>query len=145
MTGGRIYKNTALKSTGNDTGSGGGVVNIGSSGKGLTMDGGEISHNHAEKRGGGIAGSYQIFKMTDGSISENTSDNGSGGISDVGHYWETTLILKGGNITENTGKAPGIDLKEENSLMLSGNITIKDNLNEDNKSNLNDRDRKSVV
>lgn len=144
MTGGRIYKNTALKSTGNDTGSGGGVVNIGSSGKGLTMDGGEISHNHAEKRGGGIAGSYQIFKMTDGSISENTSDNGSGGISDVGHYWETTLILKGGNITENTGKAPGIDLKEENSLMLSGNITIKDNLNEDNKSNLNTKHAKII-
>lgn len=133
---GEITENKALKGDGNDSGSGGGVVNIGSFGKGLIMKGGKIHKNHAQYRGGGIAGSYQIFKMEGGSIVNNTSDEGSGGISDKGHYWNKTLVLKGGSIENNRGKAPGIDLKDENTVLLKGNITVKDNKDSDKIRNI---------
>lgn len=136
MSGGTIKNNKALLSKGNDTGSGGGIVNIGSTGKGFILKDGEVTGNYAQRRGGAIAGSYQIFKMYGGTIAENSSENGSGGISDVGHYWNTTLLLYGGSIERNTGNAPGVDLHEENTMKLSGGIKVRENTAGDETANI---------
>lgn len=141
---GEITGNTAFNGGTNDAGSGGGVVNIGSFGKGLIMKGGKIHKNHAQRRGGGIAGSYQIFKMEGGSIENNTSEEGSGGISDVGHYWNKTLILKGGSIKNNAGDAPGIDLADKNTMLIKGDITIKDNKSKNKISNIKSKNTKII-
>ncbi len=65
---------------------GGGVYNESGT---LTMDGGEISGNHAGTNGGGVYNS-STFYMTGGNISGNESDNNGGGV------YNTSIIYMSG-------------------------------------------------
>jgi hypothetical protein len=86
---------------------GGGVILI-NSGE-FTMNGGLISGNYAESKGGGV-GSYHslseeraVFLMTGGTISNNTS--GSGGGVYVSNY--TSFTMTGGAISNNKAYSGG--------------------------------------
>ena len=93
----------------NATGRGGAIYNISSSGAISKIAGGKISNNKAELDGGTISCSYSRLDITGGEISANESPK-SGAISDLGHYWDLTLSLRGGKIVGNKGKEAAVKL-----------------------------------
>lgn len=106
FTGGTITKNTS-------TGEGGGVYNTGT----FNMSGSaELSHNSSKQEGGGLfsKGNNTTAKITDGAVTGNSTDNGSGG--GVGSYYGATLQI--GN--KNNTTRGGFPLFDHNTVNGSG-------------------------
>ena len=146
MYGGKITDNRVEKSL-ND--GGGGVVF--SSDDTFIMYGGEISNNYSVDYGGGImAIGYGSVELRGGTISGNTSDALGGaiwsnksvtiyeGVNITGNKavdgggistYNTSLTIKGGNITNNTvttGNGGGVYLNG-GTFTISGNVKISGN------------------
>jgi uncharacterized repeat protein (TIGR02543 family) len=101
-------------------GSGGGVFTKG----GLTMYNGSISGNTATENGGGVR-VLSDFTMKNGTIANNTAGSSGGGV-----YANRTVYLYGGTIeitgNKSTNQGGGVYLGDQ-SLHITGNVTIKDN------------------
>ncbi len=82
--------------SGNNTRFGGGVSFEGGT---FTMTGGNIINNHADNQGGGVLISSGTFTMENGEINKNTTGILGGGVA-VGH--KGTFKMTGGTISENT-------------------------------------------
>ena len=146
MYGGKITDNHVEKSSGDG---GGGVLFR--SDDTLIMYGGEISNNYSVDYGGGIiAIGYGSVELHGGTISGNTSDALGGaiwsnksvtiyeGVNITGNKavdgggistYNTSLTIKGGNITNNTvttGNGGGVHLNG-GTFTISGNVKISGN------------------
>lgn len=111
MSGGRIKTNSAKN--------GGGIYAQEAE---FLQIGGEINENHATGLGGGVFLQYGTYKMTDGSINGNgTDDSGSGG----GVYIETgTFTMEGGTINNNAARSGGaVHIAEDTFVLAGGTIT----------------------
>jgi len=91
----------------------------------VTINGGVISGNIAEKTGGGINSTKSIVTMTGGSIRNNTSVETGGGM----YVKESVVTLSGGTISGNSTKKTGggIATGLNTTLNLKG-VTISGNL-----------------
>jgi uncharacterized repeat protein (TIGR02543 family) len=119
-SGGTLVMETGSKISGNSSGgsySAGVAVN--SSGV-FKMNGGEISNNTGNNGGGGVY-VKGTFTMSDGEISNNTSNNG-GGVY-VGN--SSTFTMSGGKISSNTGTygGGGVYVEEGRFEMSGGEIS----------------------
>ena len=134
----------------NATGRGGAIYNISSSGAISKIAGGKISNNKAELDGGAISCSYSRLDIIGGEISANESPK-SGAISDLGHYWDLTLSLRGGKIVGNKGKEAAVKLytsksgSEWNVLEVAGSPVVMDNVDKDDSSKKLNIDAKNPI
>lgn len=133
------------KANNTNNGCGGGVYISGQNSK-FTMTGGNISHNYSQANdgyyngnlyylngGGGVCVKTGIFEMTNGSISNNESENTGGGVW-IGANAQFTM--SGGSISRNTangkidgesdgnGKGGGVYLKTSNSSLTMRNSAV---------------------
>lgn len=139
MNGGTICENNGGKGT--DVG--GGVYTTGT----FTMNAGTIRDNHSNYDGGGVrqpmnsvTNNSARFTMNGGSITGNSSAKQGGGVYHSGRE-KCYVELKGGSITNNTASEGGGVYYSNSSglstveLKISGNITIKDNTENNTPSN----------
>jgi hypothetical protein len=105
---------------------GGGGVSVyqGNGSASFVMKGGEISGNSTSGMGGGVyAEAFDFTNLTfvleDGIISGNSADNGPGGVA----LRYGTAIMKGGQITGNTGYSGGVELYNCRLTMEGGTIS----------------------
>ena len=99
MTGGYIYRNTATLPMGPSLG--GGVLNMDSTT--FIMEGGTISYNISNNRGGGVF-TTSDFIMTGGYIQNNFADQQGGGVGLLGR---ASFDMQGGEISGNTSSIGG--------------------------------------
>jgi uncharacterized repeat protein (TIGR02543 family) len=119
---GAISGNTTVTSGLGTTGAG--VFNLGD----FTMNGGEISNNKAYSYGGGVDNTG-TFTMNGGTISDNIAEGGlglGGGIFTYNYY---TVIINGGEISNNTAGTDGggIYAGRYNDLTISKNVVFSNN------------------
>lgn len=124
--GGGIYLSNSTTLTlnggtiGNNTADrcGGGVESHGN----VTVNGGKITNNTGGA-GGGIYNEIDTVTMTGGEISGNTSTDGcGGGIANNG-----TLVMSGGSITVNTAAREGGGVYQYKTFQVSGTVQITGN------------------
>ena len=124
--GGGIYLSNSTTLTlnggtiGNNTADrcGGGVESHGN----VTVNGGKITNNTGGA-GGGIYNEIDTVTMTGGEISGNTSKDGcGGGIANNG-----TLVMSGGSITGNTAAREGGGVYQYKTFQVSGTVQITGN------------------
>ena len=124
--GGGIYLSNSTTLTlnggtiGNNTADrcGGGVESHGN----VTVNGGKITNNTGGA-GGGIYNEIDTVTMTGGEISGNTSTGGcGGGIANIG-----TLVMSGGSITGNTAAREGGGVYQYKTFQVSGTVQITGN------------------
>ena len=97
---------------------GGGVESHGN----VTVNGGKITNNTGGA-GGGIYNEIDTVTMTGGEISGNTSTGGcGGGIANIG-----TLVMSGGSITGNTAAREGGGVYQYKTFQVSGTVQITGN------------------
>ena len=116
MAGGNIFKNKAFLSDPGSTEHGGGVYVTG--GGSFSMTAGTMNRNEAN-RAGGVYVHNGTIAMNGGEISDNTGDNGGGGIIIMS---SGSLILNGGTIINNRTDI-GI-LKAGGGVIANGSFTM---------------------
>ena len=117
MHGGIIANNNA---TAGSMFFGGGGVKVWNGGV-INMYGGEISHNTANRHGGGIYLVNGTLNMSGGTISNNNANIGGGVTAD----WHSTIIMSGGYVHSNTARVLGAGVNIERHAvftMLDGEI-----------------------
>ena len=141
------------------TGTGGAINNAGT----FILNGGSISNNNCEKKGGGIWNQSGGTAIINGGVISNNNATGMFDGDGGGIYNEGTLTIAGGTITENMaedwggaifnkgtltltgGTITGNKAKSEcsgiysvsgSTLCLSGNPVVKDNINNGNECNV---------
>ena len=117
---------------GNVNGYGGGIYIDGT----VTMNGGTIIGNHAERGGGvGIPQGNGKFTLNAGTISYNTASTYGGGVMNFAHKTKGLMIIRGGSITNNTGGSGG-GIFSQTEIQLSGSPDISNNKKGDSSNNL---------
>ncbi|AAS12447.1 MULTISPECIES: hypothetical protein [Treponema] len=101
----------------------------------LTMTGGTITGNKADKGGGVYIAPNRSFTMKGGSIKGNTAGNGGGVFVDFDsdYYMYGTFTMSGGRIEGNTADHGG-GVFTHGSFTMSGGIITKNKANTDGKA-----------
>ena len=126
ISGGKISKNQAIASNGY----GGGVCVT--RGIFFNMNGGEISENTAQARGGGIEVGETDFNLNGDSVIKNNYAGGGAGIDYSSFDYSNTFTISGDALieenhsTKDTSYGGGIYI-DKGDLTLSGNALIKNN------------------
>jgi hypothetical protein len=104
-------------------GGGGGIGMLGPNAK-LTINGGSVDSNVAQKDGGGVYFHSGSFTMDGGSISDNTSANRGGGLflGNIGSNRNNCAAFEGGVIGGNSAVGDGGGVWLQGGLLFGGGI-----------------------